>query len=241
MLSLPSENIPRNPTQKSLAASEQVTATPSSKLPSLPPLISSYSTSFHSSSLHHSLSPHHRTHPCPRLFSAERFQTLSHGDWSPRQPLNPRSSPSNPSSLFSWPPHLHRCILFVVSPPEAFGCTPSTSSEGINKFVGSAECLTRPLGAGGFRRCSVESPLSLADGVKTFKRSVKWCNQNTGYGTRVVLLRKRKGREEPLLILGKLAVRHRTHDAGFKMNSQGCGYGVGVSDPNPLIVAERTL
>ncbi|MED6168966.1 hypothetical protein PIB30_016886 [Stylosanthes scabra] len=55
--------------------------------------------------------------------------------------------------------------------------------------------LTRPLGAGTFVRCSLESPLSLADGVwNVLKRGVTGCNQNTEYGTRVVLLRKRKGK-----------------------------------------------
>ncbi|MED6111195.1 hypothetical protein PIB30_050169 [Stylosanthes scabra] len=54
--------------------------------------------------------------------------------------------------------------------------------------------LTRPLGAGTFVRCSSESPLSLADDVGNVLKEVSQGATKIPSRTRVVLLRKRKGK-----------------------------------------------
>ncbi|MED6219369.1 hypothetical protein PIB30_035184 [Stylosanthes scabra] len=54
--------------------------------------------------------------------------------------------------------------------------------------------LTHPLRAGTFVRCSSESPLSLADGVGNILKEVSQGATKIPSRTRVVLLRKRKGK-----------------------------------------------
>ncbi|MED6206686.1 hypothetical protein PIB30_029161 [Stylosanthes scabra] len=55
-------------------------------------------------------------------------------------------------------------------------------------------CVTRLLGAGTFARCSSESPLSLADGVWNVLKEVSQGATKIPSRTRVILLKKRKGK-----------------------------------------------
>ncbi|MED6171527.1 hypothetical protein PIB30_041422 [Stylosanthes scabra] len=66
---------------------------------------------------------------------------------------------------------------------------PQTKCSNLGCFVVK---LTRPLGAGTFVRCSSESPLSLADGVRNVLKEVSQGATKIPSRTRVVLLRKRK-------------------------------------------------